>query len=116
MCGILHIYYLVYFETHAILKISILIGIITSLLNHSLTYTLLKFVDRLCMISGVIINYLLINLHINMRQKQFLCNVLLSLSITTFLINKKINYFSVFHIFAHIILTFLHIIMITSIL
>lgn len=109
-CGTIHIALLILYDTYYLLLVNICFGIITSILCHSTTITLLKWLDRITMFFGIILNYFIIQY--KPISIIYLCNLLLLSSIILYFLNKIVNYYSILHICSHITLTILHSIMI----
>ncbi len=76
--------------------IFILFGIFTSIINHGFTHILFKYLDRLTMYIGYIINTI-------MSLENIILLTILNLSVIFYMLSKKFNY-SVIHIFSHLLI------------
>lgn len=99
---------------------SILFGLITSILNHGLSHSIFKYLDRFMMIFACLINiYFTTTIYLKKKDKYYVENIyfLIVFAVVMFFITKfilksgkkSINYIP--HIFAHIIITIANILL-----
>jgi hypothetical protein len=110
--GIIHfIFMIITSSKNTLLNLNIIIGIVTSIINHGTTSDIAKYSDRVMMIIGIFIDIYVINNHL-----YYICYYTLSLSIASFLLSKYITYTVLslyFHILSHLFLTVTHILLLT---
>lgn len=108
--GIIHWMALACFDrTPPLLKQIILVGIATSIWNHGTTSTLAKVADRVAMLVGFAVDVMFAVLLSN-----YFCMWLLCGAVGFYFIAKQ-SCFDVYHVFAHLILTMAHLILIQKI-
>ena len=111
-CTFIHGLALIWFNNNnLLLTITIICGLLTSLLNHGLTYKILIFIDRIMMIFGFISNLYSIYF-INSFINQYLCLFLLHLSAILYLFAKLFTKKNILHLAAHLFLLITNIILI----
>ena len=60
--GVLNLLFVFYYNSVTSFKICIIIGVLTSILNHGLTNDYLKYFDRIAMIYGIIVEVKLLSI------------------------------------------------------
>lgn len=123
--GIIHVLYmLINRSNNVLLNLNIVIGIFTSIINHKLTSSIVKWIDRVIMLIGIIINLYIIETIHNIYI-YYISLLFLLLSIISFILSKSLlriplhknNFYSVhilnilLHIASHMFLTITHLFM-----
>lgn len=120
--GFVHLlFFILYIPTNLFLISIMVIGLCTSIFNHKYTNKLLQYLDRFVMIIGFLCNlYFIYNMcnlsHIGLKLflvNLLLCSVCLYFNAKNYIKNNYTNYSNILHILAHILLTFIHIILIS---
>lgn len=101
----IHILTYIYLQPcNIILIINITIGIITSIWNHGVTCNIAKYVDRMMMIGFIINSYIISSI------QHYLCMMTLFLAVVLYYLAKTSKN-TLYHVGAHLILTFTHILL-----
>lgn len=106
ICTLIYLNIFIYFEyyntNHKLIKL-IYSGLITSILNHSLTSDYIKIIDRLIISYGSIYTLYLLIIYYDIIKI-----LLLIISILLFFLSKILQ-ITLLHIYSHLIITFIHI-------
>ncbi len=96
----IHLFFLYYYPPDILYFLFILFSLLISILNHSFTYNLLKYIDRLTMFIGFFITY--------NKSFNYLLKFALLLIIPFYFLSKKYNIIQ-FHVICHILITIINI-------
>ena len=119
--ALIHIYYYLNYQVNSkILQINIVLGLLLSILNHGLTFDIIKKIDRNFMKIGFLINYYLlsnIDLDIVFIYKIILINAVFLYYFSKYLEHTK-KYTNIIivipHILSHLCITLVNIFLIIS--
>lgn len=110
VCGVIHLAYILYsfiFRTPFLPKcvfMTYMIGILTSIWNHGSTSQMAKWIDRIWIYFGVLID---IHLCLFVISPQYMMGCIIAYSVC-YIVAKKTKY-TIFHVGTHIWATLLHI-------
>lgn len=104
--GWMHMIGMVFSSTPTLFKLTVVTGVFASIWNHGTTTDIAKWLDRLLMIMGAIIDTIYANTIVELRDQRFVLNMLLVFAIGGYLLAKK--FIKGAHLFAHVMLSIFH--------
>jgi len=109
LCGLIQLIFIfLYISINFNYCLFILTGILTSIFNHGLTFNFIKYLDRITMYIGYLLNIVIL-----IKMFNFIMIFILNMSVVFYILSKYLNY-SFIHIISHIIITYINIYIISN--
>ncbi len=104
LCGLIQLIFIfLYISINFNYCLFILTGILTSIFNHGLTFNFIKYLDRITMYIGYLLNIIIL-----IKMFNFIMIFILNMSLVFYILSKYLNY-SFIHVISHIMIAYINI-------
>lgn len=104
LCGLFQLIFIfLYININFNYCLFVLTGILTSIFNHGLTFNFIKYLDRITMYIGYLLNIIIL-----IQMFDLIMIFILNMSVVFYILSKYLNY-SFIHAISHIIIAYINI-------
>ncbi len=104
LCGLIQLIFIfLYISINFNYCLFVLTGILTSIFNHGLTFNFIKYLDRITMYIGYLLNIIIL-----IKMFNFIMIFILNMSVVFYILSKHLNY-SFIHVISHIMIAYINI-------